>query len=104
VDLARGYQAAQYLAYLAAGGERGQEQLHIFHAGGNHRLQVNGGKYGDGSHLGGGGAFSYGLLETLAEQLPLSSLTWGGNDRNNAKLLPELGDGAQNGSFSHFPA
>jgi hypothetical protein len=104
VDLARGHQTTQHLAHLAAGGERGQEQLDIFHAGGNHRLQVNRGQHGDGRNLGGGGAFGNGFLETLAEQLPLSSLAGGRNDWDDAKLLPELGDSAQNGSFGHFSA
>ena len=104
VNLARGHQAAQHLAHLAAGGERGQEQLDLFHAGGDHRLQVDGGKHRDGRHLGGGGAFGNGFLETQAQQLPLGRLAGSGDDRNDAKLLPELGDGAQDGAFGHFPA
>ncbi len=39
----------------------------------------------------------------MAEQLPLGRLAGSGDDRNDAKLLPKLGDGAQNGGFGHFP-
>jgi hypothetical protein len=37
--------AADDFPYLAAGSEGGQEELNIFHAGGNHGLQIDGGKY-----------------------------------------------------------
>ena len=103
VDLARGDQAAQHFTHLAAGGERRQEQLDLFHAGGNHRLQVNRSKHRDGGHLRGGGAFGNGFLEAQAKQLPLRSLAGSGDNRNDAQLLPELGDGAQNGGFGDFP-
>ncbi len=102
--LAGGYQAAKHLADLAAGGQWGQEQLNLFHARGDHGLQIDGGKHGDGRNLGGGGAFGNGLLEASAEQLPLGWLAGGRNDRDDPQLLPELGNGAQNSAFGHFPA
>jgi len=51
VHLPRGYQAAQHFAHLAAGGQRSQEHLHLFHAGGDDGLQVDGGEHGDGGDL-----------------------------------------------------
>jgi hypothetical protein len=67
MHLTRCNQATQNLAHLAAGGKRGQEQLDIFHTGGNYGLQVDGGQHGDGRHLGGGGPLGNGFLVTLAE-------------------------------------
>jgi len=88
VDLAGGDQAAQHFTHLAAGGERRQVELDLFHTGGDHCLQVNRGKHRDGGHLRSGGAFCNGFLEAQAEQLPLSSLAGSGDNRNDAKLLP----------------
>ncbi len=39
-----------------------------------------------------------------AQQLPLGGLAGRRDHGNDAKLLPELGDGAQNGAFGYFPA
>ena len=36
--------------------------------------------------------------------MPLGSLAGSGDDWNDAELLPEFGDGAQNSAFCHFPA
>ena len=104
VNLACGDQSAQNFAHLAARGERSKEHLDLFHAGGDHGLQVDGGKHGDRGDLRGGSAFGDGLLEAGAQQLPFGGLPGSGDDRNDAQLLPELGDGAQNGDFSHFAA
>jgi hypothetical protein len=43
-------------------------------------------------------------LEAVAKQLPLGGHTRRSDDWNNAKLLPELSDGAQYGGFADFPA
>jgi hypothetical protein len=43
--LARGYQTAQDFAHLAAGRERSQKHLDLFHAGGDNGLQIDGGKH-----------------------------------------------------------
>jgi hypothetical protein len=102
MHLTRGNQATQNLAHLAAGGKRGQEQLDIFHTGGDHGLQVDGCQHGYSRDLRGGGTLGNSFLVTLAEQLPLSSLARGRNDGDNAKLLPKLGDSAQNSGFGHF--
>ena len=45
VHLPGRHESTNDFAYFAAGRERGEEQLHIFHAGGDDRLQVDGGKY-----------------------------------------------------------
>ena len=71
VHLARGHQAAKHFAHLAARGQRSQEHLHLFHAGGNDGLQIDGSKHGDGGDLRSGCAFGNGLLEASAQQLPL---------------------------------
>ena len=63
VHLAGGHQAAEHFAHLAARRQRGQEQLDLFHAGGDHRLQIDGGKHRNGRDLRGGSAFGDGLLE-----------------------------------------
>jgi hypothetical protein len=104
VHLARGNQAAQHFAHLAARGQRREEQFDLFHAGGDHSLQIDGGEHRDRSDLRGGGAFGNGFLETVAQQLPLGGLSDGGDGGDDAKLLPELGNGAQNGHFSDFAA
>jgi hypothetical protein len=43
--LARGDQSAENFAHLAAGRERSQKHLNLFHAGGDNCLQVDGGKH-----------------------------------------------------------
>jgi len=104
MNLTSGYQAAQNFANLAARRQWGKEQLNLFHAGRNHCLQVDRGQYRDGRDLRCGGAFRNGLLESCPKQLPLSRLADGGNNGNDAKLLPKLGNGAQNSAFSYFPS
>jgi hypothetical protein len=43
--LTRSDQAAKDFTHLAAGSKRGQEQLNLFHAGGDNRLQVDRSKH-----------------------------------------------------------
>ena len=104
VDLASGDQAAQNFTDLAACCERGQEHLHFFHACGDDCLQVDRSKHGDGGDLRSGRALSNRLLEARAEELPFGSGAGSRDDRDDAKLLPKLGDGAQNSAFCDFAA
>jgi len=104
VDLPGCDQAANDFAYLAARGERGEEQLHVFHAGSDGGLQVDGGKYRNSRYLRGGSSLGDSALEARAEQLPLGGLAAGGNDRNDAELLPEFGNGADHCGLGDFLA
>jgi hypothetical protein len=45
MNLARGYQTTKDFAHLAAGRERSQKHLDLFHAGGDDSLQIDGGKH-----------------------------------------------------------
>jgi hypothetical protein len=45
VHLPGSHQPANDFAYFAASRQGSEEKLHIFHARGNYRLQVDGGKY-----------------------------------------------------------
>ena len=71
VHLTGGHQPAKHFAHLAASGQRSQEQLDLFHAGGDDGLQVDGSEHRDRGDLRGGCAFGNGLLEADAQQLPL---------------------------------
>jgi hypothetical protein len=97
-------QSAQHFTHLAAGSKRREEELYIFHGGGDDGLQIDGSENRDGGDLRGGCALGNGLLEALAEQLPLRCFAGSADDRDNAQLLPELGDGAQHCCLSNFAA
>ncbi len=104
VYLASGGQSAHNFANLAARCERGEEEFHIFHAGGDDSLQVDGGEDADGRDLRGGRAFGDGLLEALTKRLPEGRLSSIRNDWDDAELFPELVECAQNSGLSHFAA
>jgi hypothetical protein len=104
VDLARRHQTAQHLAHLAASGQRSQEQLNLFHTGGNHGLQIDRSQDRDGCYLRRRRTLGNGLLIALAQKLPFGGLAWRRDDWNDPELLPQLGDGTQHGPFGHFAA
>jgi hypothetical protein len=104
VNLAGRHQTANDLAYLAACGERGQEQFHIFHAGGDGCLQVNRRKYRNRCNLRGGSTFRNSALEAGSEQLPLGCFSASRDHWDDTKLLPELRDGTNDRRLGHFPA
>ncbi len=104
MDLAGGDQAAQHFAHLASCGQRSQEELNLFHAGGDYRLKIDGGKHRNGRDLRRRGAFGDGLLIAMAKKLPLGRLAGCRNRWDDPQLLPEFGDGADNRGFAHFAA
>ena len=71
------HQSAKHFAHFAAGGQRSQEHLNLFHAGGDDCLQIDGSEHGDRGDLRGGGTLGNGLLEARAQQLPLCGLSRG---------------------------
>jgi hypothetical protein len=102
MDLTRGDKATQYFAHLAPRGQRGEEELNLFHAGGDYGLEIDGGKHRNRRDLRRRGAFSDGLLIAMAKKLPFGRLSCCRNRGNDAELLPEFGDGANNRGFAHF--
>jgi len=102
VYLAGCHQPADDFAYLASGRKWSEEELDLFHSRGDNRLQIDGGKYRNCSDLRSGSALSDCALEADAEQLPLGGLPLGSNHGDDAKLLPKLGDGANDSRFRDF--
>jgi hypothetical protein len=88
MDLARGYQSAQYLAHFASRGQWGKKKLNLFHARSDYSLEINRCEDGNRSDLGGRCALGNGFLIALAKQLPLRRLACSRNRGNDAKLLP----------------
>jgi hypothetical protein len=43
-------------------------------------------------------------LIAVAQELPLGSLAWSRDNRDDPQLLPKLADRPQHGCFGHFPA